>query len=263
MLNLNTLLAKNDHTKSQWKQRLSDYFQFFSKKQAAFRGIKKTFVARDGFEVDPNYTTNTKVVTTVDEKLDWFNKAFVEFLGDILSVESTNSVGANRIELIVDGVSFGKLTANELMRLKGILVDKDLDKIYNTIPVREDSMIWIPSTDGEYSGRKVFETGIISGQTRTGEIEEVILKDPNIDPEHAPSNYTPKTTTKRRQVVTGDYTIQNFTGEWTHRQRAELLRRKSEILKAVIMALKDLNNQEVVQTNLDVNTFVNYLTNGK
>ena len=210
-MKVNTRLAKLKHEKAQHSQRVSDYIAFFSKKQGSFKGIKKTFVPRDGFEIDPNYTTNVGVVTTVDEKFDWFNDAFSP----------------------------------------------------RSIPVREDNVIWNPTTNDEYSGRKIFETDVIKGQTRTGENEEIILKDPNVDPQHLPANYQAKTTIKRRQVVTGDYTVQNFTGEWTHRQRAELLNRKSKLLGAVIEALKDINDIESVETGLDVDKFIGYLTYGR
>ena len=261
-LTVNTQLSKSELSGASFNKMVSDYDGFFSKSQGAFKGIKKTFSPRDGFEVDPNYTTNTKVVTTVNEKFDWFNQGFKEYLDTLMSVEATNSNGAERIELVVDGVSFGNLTALELMRLRGILTSKTLDNMYNKIPVREDSVVWKPTTDGEYVGRDIFETEILTGQTRTGESEEVILKDPNIDPQHLPSNYNAKTTTKRRQVVTGDYTVQKFTGEWTHAQRANLLRRKSQLIQAITVALKEINSIEARETNLDVDKMISFLTYG-
>jgi hypothetical protein len=262
-MKINSKLAARDHSIAQQKAMVEDYNQFFSKKQGSFKGIKKTFVPKDGFLPDPNYQADVKVVTTVGEKMSWFNKQTSLYLKNLLDVEATNSNGAQTIELVVDGVSFGHLTANELMRLKGVLVDKNLDKMYNNIPVREDNKIWTPTTDGEYEGREVYEDTMISGQTRTTEKEEVILKDPNVDPQHIPSNYRAQTTVKTKMVVTGDYTVQNFTGEWTHQKRAELLRRKSAILEAVNLALTELNGIEAAQTNLDVDLFLDYLTYGK
>jgi hypothetical protein len=261
-MKVNSKLAQRDHSISQQKAMVEDYTQFFSKKQGAFKGIKKTFVPKDGFLEDPNYIADVKVVTTVKEKLDWFNRQTKLFLKNVLDVEATNSNGAQTIELVVDGVSFGNLTALELMRLKGILTDRNLDKMYNCIPVREDNKVWEPTTDGEYEGREVYQDPLVNGQTRTSENEEIILKDPNVDPQHLPSNYRAQTTTKRHTVITGDYTIQNFTGEWTHQKRAELLRRKSAILEAVNLALTEINNIECSQTNLDVDGLVEYLTNG-
>jgi hypothetical protein len=261
-LKMNTLLAKVDHATASVAKLFSDYVQFFKNKQGMFRGYKKTYVPRDGYVDDPSKMGTTIVATTVDEKLDWFNEQFKNWLNDVFSVEATNSKGAKTVELVVDGKSFGNLTALELMRLKSILTNKDLEAVFANIPVRSDAEVWTPTQDPEYNGRKVFETALIKGVTRTTEKEEVILKDPNLDPAHLPANYQAKTTIKSKTVETGDYTTQSFTGEWTQRQRAELLRRRSTLLAAVIEALKVVNDTPAENPNLDVNAVVDYIYRG-
>lgn len=261
-LKMNTLLAKVEHSTASFKRLVADYAKFFREKQGMFRGYKKTFTPRDGYFEDPTKMGTSTVATTVDEKFDWFTPQFKRWLTETFSVEATNSRGANTVELVVNGKSFGHLTALELMRLKNLLADKELGEMFACIPVRSDSEVWNPTTDPEYNGRKVFETELIKGVTRTTESEEVILKDPNLDPAHLPSNYVAKSTIKRKTVETGDYTQQNFTGEWTQRQRAELLRRRSDLLAAVIEALKVVNDTEAAQPNLDVDSFVDYLCKG-
>lgn len=124
-----------------------------------------------------------------------------------------------------------------------------LIRIWNLcIPVRSDSEVWEPCTNPEYEGREVYQTPMTVGVT--SESEEVILKDPNLDPAHLPSNYNAKVTVKKKTVDTGDYTSQMYTGEWTQRERAELLRRRSKLLAAV--ALKKINDNGVDPQNLDV-----------
>ena len=261
-LKMNTLLAKVEHSTASISRAIADYVNFFKTKQGMFRGYKKTFIPRDGYFEDPTKMGTSVVATTVDEKFDWLNAQLKSWMKDVFSVEATNSAGAKTVELVVDGVSFGNVTALELMRLKNILTNKDLEIMYANIPVRSDSEVWVPTKDPEYAGRAVFETEMVKGVTRTTESEEVILKDPNLDPQHLPNNYQARTTVKRKTVETGDYTQQNFTGEWTQRQRAELLRRRSNLLSAVIEALKVVNDVEVNKPNLDVDTFVDYLYKG-
>lgn len=261
-LKMNTLLAKVEHSTASISRLFADYLNFFKNKQGMFRGTKKTYIPRDGYFEDPTKMGTVVVATTVDEKFDWFNAQFKNWLNDVFSVESTNSKGAKTVELKVNGKSFGNLTALELMRLKSVLTNKDLEGVFANIPVRSDSEVWNPTQDPEYNGRKVFETELVKGVTRTTEKEEVILKDPNLDPAHLPSNYQAKTTIKSKTVETGDYTQQNFTGEWTQRQRAELLRRRSELLAAVIEALKEVNDTVVEKPNLDVDGFVDYIYKG-
>ena len=134
--------------------------------------------------------------------------------------------------------------------------------MYSSIPVRSDAEVWNPSDDPDYTGRNVFETELVKGVAKTTETEEVILKDPNLDPQHLPSNYNAKVTTKRKIAEIGDYTMQKFSGEWNHRQRAELLRRRSVLLEAVIKALKEVNDVQAAEPNLDVEKFVNYIHRG-
>lgn len=259
---MNTLLARTDHAAASVNKMFADYGAFFKTKQGAFRGEKKTFEPRAGYFEDPSKIGNTKVVTTVSEKLDWFNDRLKKYLKDVFTVEETNSAGANRVELVVNGKSFGKLTALELMRLKSLLTNASLSTVYENIPVRSDAEVWSPVTDPEYAGREVFQTELVKGVTRTTENEEVILKDPNLDPAHLPSNYSAKVTVKRKTVETGDYTQQKFTGEWTQRQRAELLKRKSDLLAAVIAALKEVNDTDVQTPLFDVDAVVDYITEG-
>lgn len=77
-----------------------------------------------------------------------------------------------------------------------------------------------------------------------------------------PANYNAKVTVKKRTVETGDYTLQKFTGEWTQRQRAELLRRRSQLLAAVIEALKEVNDVDSEKSNLDVDKMIDFLHRG-
>lgn len=260
---MNTLLAKVEHGSSRFSKMIGDYLAFFKGKQGAFAGIKKTHVPREGYTEDKSCIANTKVITTVGEKLEWFEQQSIPFLKELFAVEATNSKGANTVELVVDGISFGNLTALDLMRLKTLLTKKEWVEMYENIPVRSDAEVWEPCTDSEYEGREIFQTPMLKGVTRTTESEEVILKDPNINPDKLPTNYNARTTIKKKVVETGDYTLQNFTGGWTQRQKAELLRRRSQLLAAVVEALKEVNDTVSEKPNLNVETLVNFLHHGK
>lgn len=262
VMKMNTLLAKADHSAAAFSREMADQASTF-KVGRAFRGEKKTFEPRAGYFEDPTKIGNMKVASTVTENLEAFGKAMKTYLKDTFEIESTNSAGANRVELVVNGISFGKLTALELMRLKSILSQKDLDAVYQNIPIRSESEVWSENTDPEYAGREIYQTEMTKGVTRTTENEEVILKDPNLDPAHLPSNYSAKVTVKRKTVETGDYTQQRFSGEWTFRQRTELIRRKAAVLEAVIKALKEVNDTEVKEASLDVNKLVDYIDFGR
>lgn len=262
IIKMNTLLAKVDHSQAVFNKEMSAYAALFKNKQGMFRGERKTYAPREGYPEDPTKQGTTSVQSTVNEQLDWFaDKVAINYLTEQFSVEATNSLGAKKVPLVVDGINFGELTALDLMRLKSILTSGPLDLMYETLPVRSDSEVWTKA-DGDYAGREVFCTPMLKGVTRTTESEEVILKDPNLDPAHLPANYNAKTTVKKKTVEIGDYTMQKFSGEWTQTQKAQLLDRKSRLLNAVIAALKEVNDVEAAKSNLDVKAVLNFIHRG-
>jgi len=261
-MKMNTLLAKVDHASASAAAMVKDYAAFFKTKQGAFRGEKNTYSAVNGYDERPERNTQTRVQTTVQEKLDWFEERYIPYLKELFSIESTNSGDAYRVELVVDGVSFGKLSAIELMRLRNILTSRELNTMYENIPVRSDAKIYEDCTDAQYEGREIFQTPVLHSDERTTEKEEVILKDPNLDPQHLPANYRAQVTVKNRTVKVAETTHQEFTGEWTQRKRAELLRRKSAILNAITVALKEVNEVEAKEANLDVDALVKFIHYG-
>lgn len=263
IMKTNVLLAKNKHDKESFLAMLRDYTLFFKNKQGAFRGEKNTYEGVNGYDTLATRNNQTKVQTTVQEKLDWFEDRYIPYLKDVFRIEATNSGNdVKRVPLIVNGISFGELSAVELMRLKSIITSKELDTMYGSIPVRSDSKIYEDCTDPEYDGRDVAQTPVLKSEERTTEKEEVILKDPNLTPDHLPSNYNAKTTIKNRTVTMALTTHQEFTGEWTQRKRAELLRRKSAIIGAIEVALKEVNDVDFKESNLNVDTLVNFIHYG-
>ena len=82
-LKMNTLLAKVEHATASVARLFSDYANFFKNKQGMFRGYKKTFTPRDGYFEDPSKMGTSVVTTTVDEKFDWFNIQFKNWLKDV------------------------------------------------------------------------------------------------------------------------------------------------------------------------------------
>lgn len=262
-MKLNALLASVEHMNSVVAQLLKNYAYFFSNKQGAFRGLKRTYTPMEGCDDDPTKRGITKVQTTVNEKLDYFEDVVIPHLKNTLSVERTNSNGAATVKLMVDGIDFGELTAAELMRLRNFLTNNDLNAVYSNIPVRSDSMIFEKCTDPTYEGRDVLQTPLLTSTSRTTLSEEYILPDPNLDPKNMPSGYCPKTAVRKTVIPVGQSTFQEFTGEWSQEDRAKLLQRKSKILDAIAIALKEVNDVTVEETGLNCESLIQYLHYGK
>lgn len=262
-MKLNVLLAKANHLTSTFNGMVRDYANFFQKNQGAFRGERKTYQAREGFSDEPSMRGYNRVVTTVDEKWDWFLQQAKPYLESVFDIDATNSLGAARVELVVDGISFGKLSSIELMRLKNILTSSDLEKVFNNIPTRSEEELWEASTQDEHKGREVFQTKLNSGVKRTTLKDFKILEDPNVTKLTDKSKYNPVTVSIDNVVEIGDYTQQRFSGEWNHVQRALLLKRRSDLLGAVIEALKEVNDLESVKSEFKSDKMLEYLIKGK
>ena len=263
MKKMNAMLAAVEQSASQCTKNLKELVTCFRKDTGDFLGVKKTYTAREGYADDPSKRGFKRVVSTVDEKIEALQEELTAHLTDLFTIERTNSIGATKVPLVVEGHDFGNLTAIELMRLKSFLTREEFEQIYNAIPVRSDAEDWTHTTDSDYEGREIWETPLIKGVAKTSENEEVILKDPNLNPEKLPANYVAKTTIKRRTVEVGDYTAQTFSGEWNLRQRSELLRRRAVLLKAVIEALKVVNDVETVESELKAESLLKYIHYGK
>lgn len=252
MQKINVLLALRQKLASRYNQMVGDYTSFFKNKQGAFRGTLKTHSPLEGYAVDPTKVANERVVTTVKEKMDWFIKEASEYLNTSMAIEASNGEGAASVPLEFDGRTYGPYSATVLLRMRGIFESDNLNQMLKLIPVREATRVWVEADEDEdYKKRGIVQTERQSGETKTTETHQEILKDPNLDPEHLPSNYRAMTTNITNTVKTGDYTVQFFSGEWTHEQRAALLKRRSDLLTAIDVALQKVNDRESKECNID------------
>lgn len=261
IIKLNSLLAKTDHLASSFREGIKDYVGFFDKSQGAFKGQKKTYAAKVGTIDNPSERSTKLVVTTVDSKLEWFEESCKDYVDALFSVERTNASGTAQGELVVDGKSWGWLTSLELLRLKSLLENSDLKKMYETIPVRTEDETWAPATDENFVGPGVLQTAMIKSVVKTTLKEPYILQDPNLANIDG-AKYMPQTVAREVILELGDSTYQKFSGEWTHRQRAELLRRHHVLLTAVVVALKESNEADSVKSSLTSEKIFNYLHRG-
>lgn len=259
MLKLHMLLAVTDHLAATFKNLKKDYISFFKDKQSAFRGEKRTYTPKDDMIDDPSKRGIKLVVTTVDEKLKYFEETAAPYVQAIFDQEATNASGKVSAPLIVDDVNFGVLSSLELLRLKSILEGDDLEQMYANIPVRTDTEVWAVATEENFARSGVYQTTQVTGVAKTTEKENYILDDPNLDRLKDSAGYKPQIGTKTQIVELGNYTSQNFSGEWTHQQRAAVLSRRTKLLTAVIVALKACNEADVVKSAITPQKLFGYL----
>lgn len=259
-MKLNVLLAKTDQLAASFKNNIKDYIKFFKNNQSSFRGEKKTYTPKEGTIDVPSMRGNKLLVTTVKEKLDWLSETQSEFIDSLFSQEATNASGRAKATLRVGNIDFGELSSLELLRLKSIVENGEFKDMYENIPVRSDDEVWNATTNEAYLQREIFESSLMSGVSKSTMKESYILEDPNAD--KAGANYKPVVASKDTVLELGDYTHQKFSGEYSHRQRAEILRRRERLLTAIVEALKEANDVEAVQSNMTSQKIFNYLHSG-
>lgn len=259
MLKLNTLLAKVESSTSVFRKLISEYKKFFENKESEFKGTRKTYSPREGTKDEPSMRQLDLVVTTVSEKLGYLERNGVDHINNVMNVEATNASGAAKAQLVIDNFDFGKLSSLELMKLKSILEKEGLEGMYASLPVRSDSIIWEPTTDEMYIGRNIYETKKQEGINKSLEKEEIILEDPNLKNMTDTSRYSPVKGMKNKVLDLGDYTVQHFSGQTTHRFRASILERRSKLLVAINAALKEANDTEVIESEFKAQELFNYL----
>lgn len=260
MKKMNTLLATTSGGQAHFKAAVRNYAAFFKGNQGAFLGERGTYEAMPDTVDEDSRRRNISVQTTVDEKLQWFKDANREFLNELFTVELTNASGTAVAELSVDGDSWGPLSTLELLRLKGLLEDNNFITMMSQIPVRSDAEQWTTTSEEQYSGRKgIFEGPLQLGQSRTTVKESYILPDPNVSKLKDGVEYKPQIGQKHTVEVLGDYTHQRYSGEWSQRQRAELMQKRNVLYKAVIEALKVANDVEVKVESKLGSTLLDYL----
>ena len=259
---MNALLAKTDHLASSYKKGIEDYVKFFKSHQGDFKGEKKTYEPIAGSVDLPSERRNELIVTTVGEKLQWLEETSAEYIDALFGQEATNASGNAKAQLKVDGVDFGEFSSLELLRMKSLLESGTFEEMYRNLPVRSDSEEWKPTAEEMYKDRQVFESPKQVGVKKSVMKESYILPDPNLASGKT-DKYTPQIAQKDTIIELGNYGWQRFSGEISHRERAEILRRRTKMLTAVIEALKTANDVEAQASLMTSSKLFGYLHFGK
>ena len=258
-IKMNALLAKVDHAATVFKKQVSDYVKFFASKQGAFLGEIQTYEPKEGVVDDPSKRGRRDVITTVGEKLDYFKKQASDYFDNLMSVEKSNSSGIVAADLIVDGKSWGKFTSLELLRLKGFLEAQAFVGMLHELPVRSDSVNWRPSTHQDYKDRQVFENERVDSTVKTTVKENYILEDPNLAKLKNSESYNPVVAVRTSVQELGEHTRQQFSGEISQVQKAKALEQRSNLYSAVIIALKEANENAPIPSELSYDKVHTYL----
>ena len=256
IIKLSVALALRERSEKEFKNMVDDLFTKFKTKQTLFKGERKTYVAKEGYLDEPSKRSFVNVVSTVAEQLDWMKNNSKNYLNTVFNIEKTNASGNVKGTLVLDDQKIGEYSSLELLRLKSILESK-LRDLYKEIPVRSEQSIWSLAEEEAFRVKGIFSTSLETGEAKTTIKEQYILPDP-----HPDKNRQPMVADKSTQVVIGTYTSQQFSGEFSMYQRAEVLVRYEKLLQATITALEEANSAELQTSDLGDKVF-DYIHSGK
>lgn len=260
---LNVLLAKKQHALSIFHKMVEDLTLYFKNKQSPFKGKRMTYTPVDANPINPAYEGHERVVTTVAKKLQYFEEHGGKYFDHFMSVEATNATAA-KADLIIRGKKLATLSTMELLALKSHVQNTKLRLMYEEMPTRSDTKKWIKVNDPEYKEEEhIYTHEATHGTDKTGTTKTFILSDPNVQYLTDTSKYTPVTSTMKEDIIFGHYTIEHFSGELSHEERAAMLARLSEWYDAVIEALQRANNIEAVPSELKASQFYDFIHRGK
>ena len=253
---LNSQLAALEQAASGYKSLLKQTLNSF-KDLDLFRGIKNTYDPNAGTNDVPSNRSYRKIVTTVDEKLEYFKSISSNYIDLALNCEASNA-NNSKATININGKDI-ELTTLELMRLKSILLNPDFVNMIEAIPCKKDSEIWNECTLEEYAGRGIFESRLIESKNQTVIKEEYILHDPNVSKDSV--SYKPQV--GRRDIPTelGIITNQKFSGESTISRKAKMLHNRSILLQKVIVALKEANDTPITESTIKSSDIFNEIFN--
>jgi len=132
-------------------------------------------------------------------------------------------------------------------------------QMIQSIPVRTETDIWEPSTAEEYTHRAIVQKPMVTQIVKTTVKEHYILNEPNIEKLKPGTDYKPLIASKDTTMELGTQTRQEFSGQWTHIQRATALEDLIRLRDAVTTALEKANDVEALESPVTAEKLFGYI----
>lgn len=243
---LHQLLAVERDVKRTAIKMSEETIALFKNKAEHLKGVLRTY--KKAFDDGPDFQPERKaMVTTVDDKLNYFIKRWKPYLDLVLQKEETNSSGNAIQELFVDNQSFGVYNATSLLALEkhvGVII-----KVIQNIPTLDPTHEWGEAENGTFVSKYPEETQKTQKLTKP-----IVLYE-------ATKEHPAQVEMTSYDVIAGIWTTTRTSGMISPKRKADMLERAEKLLRAVQSARSKANGCDVI--NVDSSKFFDFVTEEK
>jgi len=245
---LHELLAVEKDRKGTVTKIIQETAETFNKKQSHFDGFSREYECKttDTDTFDPE---SSRVVTTVPQKLDYFEKHMANLFDVLFQKEQSNATA--KADIIIksesgeEGITIAKdVPVQALVQLENYL-ESIRNVVYDAVPTLDPKHDW---KEDEQAGKGFWKTEE-SRKRKTKKQQEFIVVVPTTKEHPAVVKEVSK------DVYTGDWVEKHFSGRITPAQKSDLLGRISKLIEATKKAQARANNIDVVPGNLGYKIF--------
>jgi hypothetical protein len=246
---LHQILAVEGDLQGKSQKIIEETVKTFNEKQNLFYGFIKRYEPYE--ETGQKMPEEFKEIDdTVPSKLKYAVASFVKYLDVIATKEATNAVAT--APLVINGeVIHEALPATLLLALENKL--RGIRPVLEAMPTLTKGIEWIPAPD---RGEDIYVTA-------KPDIKQRTVKEPKFRVLYDATKEHPAQIEKWMETVAvGDFISTQWSGNITSAEKARILERFDEVLRAIKKARMKANSTEVVKVNVAKSIF-DYVVKGK
>ena len=245
---LHQLLASESDRRRTANAILEESIDTFKGRSSHFEGLQRDYAKKDDDGIDLP-TERKRLVTTVNQRLQYTVKSWKTWLDVVLQKEETNAAGAARARIMIDDNDFGEFSATSLLA-----IEKNLTRfieMLREVPTLDPSHEW----ELDASETDIYKSKFPEVTTKTQKKVKPITK------YEATKEHPAQTEMISYDTTVGTWTAVRSSGKVTPAEKALMLGRAEELLIATKKARAKANDCGVVPVKSD-NLF-NYIIKGK
>jgi hypothetical protein len=253
---IHELVAVEKARKQAYAAIVSETMNTFTKKEHLFQTHTKTYTAlREGDTDKPSDNETPQPITTVKEKLNYFQKYLSGIVDIVMQKEDANSRSKADIILFDDDAEEITIAVavpvTALVQIENLL-DQVRKEVYDNIPTLDPAKKWFVNDsvgDGSYYSEDTVRQS-------TKKIPRVVTLHPGTD------KHPPQVQLVSEDIVSGNWVTVHFSGKILPVEKCNILGRIDNLIDAVKKARARANSTEVDLGKKIGKTLIEYINNG-